>query len=175
MAAFIALLRAVNVGGTGKLPMTDLKRLSEEAGFRAVRTFIASGNVVFESDGSEAEIKAALEAQLRDYSGKPIGVIVRSATEMAEVLANNPFPEGEPNRTVAIFLDDRPSPDALRTVVGRQGEELRLGAREIYVHYGEGMGRSKLRIPAARDGTARNMNTIAKLANMAAEPGPSRR
>jgi uncharacterized protein (DUF1697 family) len=62
MQAFVALLRAVNVGGTGKLPMTDLRRLCEDAGFRAVRTYIASGNVVFESESTETEIKAALES-----------------------------------------------------------------------------------------------------------------
>ena len=139
------------------------------------RRFLASGNVVFEGDGPEAAVKAALEAELRDYAGKPVGVVVRSAAEMAEVLAANPFPDREPNRTVAIFLDGAPRADALETVAGRQGEEVRLGAREIYVHYGEGMARSKLRIPAARDGTARNMNTIAKLASLAAERGAVRR
>ena len=131
MAVFIALLRAVNVGGTGRLPMTDLKRLCERAGFRAVGAFLASGNVVFEGDGPEAAVKTALEAELRDYAGKPVGVVVRSAAEMAEVLAANPFPDREPNRTVAIFLDGAPRADALETVAGRQGEEVRLGAREI--------------------------------------------
>ena len=169
MIVFIALLRAVNVGGTGKLAMSNLKSLCESAGFQAVCTFIASGNVVFESEGSEAEVKAALEAKLRAYAGKPVGVLVRTAAQMAEVLANNPFPEAAPNRTVAVFLDEAPTPDALEAVVGQQAEELRLGAREIYVHYGDGMARSKLRIPAARAGTARNMNTVAKLASMAAD------
>ena len=84
MPVFVVLLRAVNVGGTGKLPMSELKRLCEKAGFRNVRTYIASGNVVAERDGSEAEAKAALEAELRAYAGKPVGVIVRTAAEMAE-------------------------------------------------------------------------------------------
>jgi uncharacterized protein (DUF1697 family) len=169
MPVFIALLRAVNVGGTGKLPMGDLKRLCEKAGFRNVRTYIASGNVVTERDGSEAEAKAALEAELEAYAGKPVGVIVRTAAEMAGVAANNPFRDRPASRTVAIFLDHRPSRDALKVVKGRANEEVRLGAREIYVHYPDGIGRSKLRIPAAHDGTARNMNTVAKLAAMAAE------
>jgi len=60
----------------------------------------------------------------------------------------------------------------LEALSGRQGEELRLGVREIYVHYGDGMARSKLRVPAASHGTARNMNTVAKLAAMDAEPIP---
>jgi len=169
MPVFVVFLRAVNVGGTGKLPMSELKRLCEKAGFRKVRTYIASGNGVAERDGSEAEAKAALEAELKAYAGKPVGVIVRSATEMAEVVAKNPFPDRAANRTVAIFLDRAPAADALSRVTGQTNEKLRLGAREIYVHYPDGIGCSKLMIPAARDGTARNMNTIARLAAMAAE------
>jgi uncharacterized protein (DUF1697 family) len=166
MPVFVVLLRAVNVGGTGKLPMGDLKRLCEKAGFQNVRTYIASGNVVAERDGAEA--KAALEAELGAYAGKPVGVIIRTAAEMARVVADNPFPERPASRTVAIFLDHAPPADALKDVKGQANEELRLGAREIYVHYPDGIGRSKLRIPAAGDGTARNMNTVAKLAAMAA-------
>ncbi len=169
MPVFVVLLRAINVGGTGKLPMSDLKRLCEKAGFRNVRTYIASGNVVAERDGSEAEAKAALEAELRVHAGKPVGVIVRTAAEIAKVAAANPFPDRAANYTVATFLDRAPAHDALKDAKGQANEEMRLGAREIYVHYPDGMGRSKLRIPAARDGTARNMNTVAKLAAMAAE------
>jgi uncharacterized protein (DUF1697 family) len=168
MTVFVALLRAVNVGGTGKLPMSDLERLCEKAVFRNVRTYIASGNVVAEREGPEDEAKAALEAELQSYAGKPVGVIVRTGAEMAAIVANNPLPDQAASRTVAIFLDNVP-PDALKDVRGQANEELRLGAREIYVHYPDGIGRSKLRIPAAGSGTARNMNTVAKLAAMAAE------
>jgi uncharacterized protein (DUF1697 family) len=169
MSSFVALLRAVNVGGTGKLPMSELKAMCEELGFVAVRTFIASGNVVFTSRKSESAIKAALEKRLEAYAGAPVGVLVRSAAEMAQVAADNPFPKAAPNRTVAIFLDKPPPADALAGIRGRMNEELRLGRREIYVHYGDGMGTSKLVIPAAKTGTARNMNTVATLAEMAAE------
>ena len=77
MNAYIALLRAVNVGGTGKLPMTELKAMCETAGFKSVRTYIASGNVVFASTKSESQVKVALEAALAKYAGKPVGVMVR--------------------------------------------------------------------------------------------------
>jgi uncharacterized protein (DUF1697 family) len=169
MASFVALLRAVNVGGTGKLPMSDLKAICEELGFTAVRTYIASGNVVFASRKSEAAVKAALEKRLAAYAGKAVGVLVRSAAEMAQVSADNPFPKAAPNRTMAIFLDEPPPKDTLAAVRGRKDEEIGLGKREIYVHYGDGMGQSKLVIPAAKAGTARNMNTVAVLAKMAAE------
>lgn len=168
MKPYIALLRAVNVGGTGKLPMVELKAMCEAAGFEQVKTYIASGNVVFKAVGGEAAVKAALEKRLQAYAGKPVGVLVRSPDEMAAVLAANPFADKPPNRTVAIFLDDAPPRDALEAVSHRQNEDLHLGHREIYVHFGDGMADSKLKIPAAVKGTARNMNTVAKLAQMAA-------
>ena len=169
MTAFIALLRAVNVGGTGKLQMSELKAMCEELGFGQVKTYIASGNVVFTSRKSEAAIKSALEKRLQAYAGKPVGVAVRSAAEMAQILADNPFPRAKPDRTVAIFLDDKPPKDTLSSVRGQKAEEIKLGRREIYVHYGDGMGQSKLVIPAAKAGTARNLNTVATLAEMAAK------
>lgn len=168
MTAYVALLRAVNVGGTGKLPMSDLKAICEAQGFEAVRTFIASGNVVFRSAKSEAAVKAALETALQAYADKPVGVCVRTAQEMAAVLAANPFPKAAPNRVVAIFLDAAPRAGMLEEAKGVGGEEMALGTREIYVHYGEGMAGSKLRIPGASAGTSRNINTIRKLAEMAA-------
>jgi uncharacterized protein (DUF1697 family) len=169
MGAFVALLRAVNVGGTGKLPMSDLKAICEELGFAAISTYIASGNVVFGCRKSEAAIKIALEKRLQAYAGKPVGVLVRTAAEMARVLADNPFPKAAPNRTMAVFLDRAPPADTLSNMRGQRDEEIRLGRREIYIHYGEGMAKSKLVIPAAKTGTARNMNTVATLARMAAE------
>ena len=168
MTTFIALLRAVNVGGAGKLPMSELRAMCEAAGFSRARTYIASGNVVFDSEEDEAAVKARLERALEDYVAKPVGVLVRTGSEMAAVLAANPFPAALPNRLVAIFLDRAPPPDALALASGIADEQLALGRREIYVHYPSGMGRSKLKVPAARDGTARNMTTVATLAAWAA-------
>lgn len=171
MTKYVALLRAINVGGTGKLPMADLKSMCEDAGFAHVQTYIASGNVVFESKAAEAKVKAELEKRLHAYTGKPMGVVVRTAAEMAAVVKANPFPEAPPNQSVAIFLDKPPPADALDHAVHVNDEKMRLGTREIFVHYRSGMGRSKLRIPAAKAGTMRNMNTIAKLAEMAGKIG----
>jgi uncharacterized protein (DUF1697 family) len=168
MPAYVALLRAVNVGGTGKLPMAELKAMCIAAGFSKVQTYIASGNVVFSSRHSEAAVRKTLEKKLQAYAGKPVAVVVRTVDEMKAVLKSNPFPRSPPRSTVAIFLNDPPPSDALDRITGLNDEEVRLGRREIYVAYGAGMGRSKLRIPAARAGTARNINTIAKLAELAA-------
>lgn len=169
MNTWVALLRAVNVGGTGKLPMAELRAMCEAVGFGDVRTYIASGNVVLRSDASEMQVKACLEARLQVYAGRPVGVIVRGATEMAAVLAANPFPDALRNRNVVVFLDASPPADTLATLVHCNGEEIVLGNREIHVHYGEGMAESKLRIPAAKSGTSRNMNTVARLVAMANE------
>ncbi|MGA7776440.1 MAG: DUF1697 domain-containing protein [Paraburkholderia sp.] len=163
MTAYVALLRAVNVGGTGKLPMPELRAMCEAVGFAKVRTYIASGNVVFESKLAEASVKAKLERALETYAGKPVGVLVRTGAELAAVLASNPFTSAPPNRTVVIFIDKAPPANVLASVSGQQSEEIGLGTRELYVHYANGIGQSKLKIPLASTGTARNMNTIAKL------------
>ena len=171
MPTYVALLRAVNVGGTGKLPMSDLKALCERAGFARVETYIASGNVVFEAEATEAAVRTTLEAALAEYAGQPVGVLIRTAGELAGILAGNPFPAAPPNRTMAIFLNDSPSDAAQDRITGQKNEEIALGAREIYVYYPDGMADSRLKIPAAAIGTARNMNTVARLVAMAASRG----
>jgi len=168
MTAYVALLRAVNVGGTGKLPMATLRQMCEEAGFAKARTYIASGNVVFGSEASEAEVKSALAGRLEIHAGRPVGVVIRSAEEMADVVVRNPFPDEPGNRTMVLFVDDPLPADAFHGVSGRQDELLVLGRREIYIFYGNGLGNSRLRIPAAAKGTTRNMTTVAMLAEMAA-------
>jgi uncharacterized protein (DUF1697 family) len=166
MTRYVGLLRAVNVGGTGKLTMADLRAMCAEIGLTDVATYIASGNVVFSSDLGADAVKAALGARLAEYAGKPVHVMVRTAGEIAEVLACNPF-EGAPgNKVVTVFLDDAPAVDALDHAVHVKTEVMALGIREIYVHYVDGQGTSKLKIPAALVGTARNMNTVATLVEM---------
>lgn len=168
MKTFIAFLRAVNVGGTGKLPMSDLRTLCEEIGFEDVKTYIASGNLVFKSNKNAKTIKALLESKLRDYAGKDVSAIVRSASELQRVLEENPFPDKKPNFTVALFLDKKPPKDTLSQVTGQVDEEIQLGQREIFVYYRSGVGSSKLKFPAQKIGTARNFNTIKKMVNLAA-------
>ncbi len=164
---YIALLRAVNVGGTGKLAMVDLRQICADAGFTGARTYIAIGNVVFTADVSRAQVKVALESRLEAHTGKPVGVVLRTSAEMARVLAGNPFRDAAPNRVIVLFLDQPPPDDAAETARGFKNEEIALGEREIYVHYPDGQGPSKLVIPAAATGTGRNLNTVAKLAEMA--------
>lgn len=168
MTGYVALLRAVNVGGTGKLPMATLTDMCETLGFGKVKTYIASGNVVFQSDGSEDRIRSALEEQLHAYAGKSVGVIVRTAAEIADTLARNPFADSPGNRVMALFVDGALSAASLDGITGITNEQVRLGARELFVLYPDGMANTRIRIPSAKHGTARNMNTVAKLAEMAA-------
>ena len=168
LATYVGLLRAVNVGGTGKLPMAELCRLCGGCGFGRVRTYIASGNVVFDAEASEAEAQALLQSALQDYAGRPVGVLVRSGEEVAAVLAANPYAERPPNLVHVTFLNEPPAVDALAGVSGRVNEEIAMGRRELYVFYPQGQGSSKLKLPVAKVGTARNINTVAKLAEMAA-------
>ena len=165
MTAWAALLRAVNVGGNNKLPMAELRALCEELGFERVQTYIASGNVVFASARCKADLRAALEAAIFERYAKHLGVLVRSAAELAAVVAGNPWPSRPGNRVVAIFID---APLSLDGITGQRGETIALGPRALYVDYHDGMADTRLRIPAAKLGTARNLNTVTKLAEMTA-------
>ncbi|MFM5924308.1 MAG: DUF1697 domain-containing protein [Novosphingobium sp.] len=165
MTGWVALLRAVNVGGTGKLPMAELKVLGEALGLEQVRTYIASGNLIFASHRTEPELREAIEGALEQQYGKRIGVLVRSAAELSGLVAGNPWPDRPGNRVVVLFTDGEVRLEGVRN----QGQEkLLAGPRAIFIDYGNGMADSKLVIPAAKTGTARNMNSVAKLAELAA-------
>ena len=167
MTVFIALLRAINVGGTGKLAMKDLSALCVELGFAEVRTYIQSGNVIFQSRLSEPAIRSKLEQALTEKLGKPVDVVLRTAAELRAVLEANPFPRAEPAKVGVYFQSEPVKKGLLDEVVAPGGEEVRAGKREIYVHFPHGMGRSKLKLPAGGR-TARNLNTVAKLVELAA-------
>jgi len=166
MAIFIALLRAINVGGTGTLAMTDLKSLCEGLGLTDVRTYIQSGNVVFGCAWAEGHIKAAFETALLTRLGKRIDVLVRSATEMSTVLNRNPFPSAQGNKVSVLFFNQALKKAAVAAITIPDNEEIRLAGREVYVHYPKGMGQSKLKLSSLGISTARNINTVAKLVEM---------
>ncbi|NJM84206.1 MAG: DUF1697 domain-containing protein [Tabrizicola sp.] len=168
MRTLIALLRAVNVGGTGKLPMAELRTMAEAAGLADVRTYIQSGNLVFSTSDELPAVTAALVKRLQDHAGKPVGVVVRTAGEMRQVLDANPFAHADPRKVAVLFLDTSPPTDAVATARGQADEEIALGRREIFIHYPSGMGQSKLKLAAMSHGTMRNMNTVARLAELAA-------
>ena len=171
MTAYVALLRGVNLIGRSTLKMADLKAIAEELKLEKARTYIASGNLLFASDRAEEPLRRALEKALQAHMSKDVRVMLRTAKEMAEVVKANPFTDQAGNSVQAFFMNEQPPKDMLETVRNRADDErIATGPREVFVAYGErGIGRSRLRIPAAEAGTARNMNTVAKLAELARE------
>ena len=168
MKTHVALLRGVNLGGR-QLKMEDLRRIAAEIGLDSPQTYIASGNLLFRSSEDEAHLKRKLESAILSHMSASVAVMIRDADELAETVKANPFADQPPNRVVAIFLDEKPPKDTLEGAKNVNDERMALGRREIYVHFPSGQGQSKLKIDAALKGTARNMNTIAKLAQLARE------
>ncbi len=168
MTAYVALIRAVNVSGTGKLPKEELKAIGEACGFGNCRTFINSGNLLFTTNLHETEIKAGMEQRVSDYLGKATPVYVRSAAEMADAVRHDPFTDDKASRRFAHFIDERPAQAMLDEARDVAGERMALGPRLIYVSYGEGIAKTRLKLPAVKRGSARNMNSVARMAELLA-------
>jgi uncharacterized protein (DUF1697 family) len=164
LKTYVAFLRGINVGGRSKLAMNELRSLCEKLGLEQVRTYIQSGNIIFQSLRAEAVLAVELETSLQKRMGKRIAVAIRTSDELEQVLRKNPFQKAEPSRVGVMFFAKRIRKDFLDGVSTSTGEELKLSRREVYINYPNGMGRSKLKLPKeAEEGTVRNMNTVRKL------------
>jgi uncharacterized protein (DUF1697 family) len=178
MTAMICMLRGVNVGGHNKIKMDALRILFASLGLENPRTLIQSGNIIF---GSRQKDETALARRIGAAIEKTFGiraeVILRTAAEMADVIARNPFAGRagiEPNRLVVTFLAGNPDPETGGRIskLPTTPEELHFSGRELYVYFPNGISGSKL--PAAAidkalkiPGTARNWNTVCKLLELA--------
>ncbi|MGE5563085.1 MAG: DUF1697 domain-containing protein [Bacillota bacterium] len=171
MTSYVALLRGVNLIGKSALKMADLKAIADELKLGNARTYIASGNLLFTSSEPEEKLRRLLEKALHEHMGKEVRVMLRTAAEMEKVVRANPFADEPASNVQVFFMNGGPPSDLLATVRNKADDErIAAGPREVFVAYGErGIGRSRLRIPAAEEGTARNMNTVAKLAELARE------
>jgi len=163
------LLRAVNVGGI-QLKMADLKALLADEGFEAPETLLASGNAVVGAKAAPETVERQVEAALKARLGLATEVFVRDRAELEAVIAANPFEAfaaESPSKLMAVFLKGDPPADlAPLRRYALSGEEIAPGPRCLYITYPEGAGRSKLagaRHEASK-GTARNWNTVRKLA-----------
>jgi uncharacterized protein (DUF1697 family) len=165
---YIAFLRAVNVGGTGKLPMPLLKQFCEDLNFSNVKTYIASGNVIFKTNLPPNEIKQQLEAKLEIFFTKKIEVFIRDINQMREILVQNPFEKCAPNRVICNIIDDLPN-DVMNGIKNQKQEEIIKTQNAIFIHYGEGMADSRLLLPWFKMATGRNINTITKIVAMLEE------
>jgi uncharacterized protein (DUF1697 family) len=175
--AVIALLRGVNVGGRVRVPMAELRDVAAGLGLADVRTYVQSGNLVFRSPTGDASgLTAALEARIAERFGHPVRVIARTVGEFAEAVAANPFRDEAVDGTKVhvVFLESAPPADVVaRLDPGRSPlDTFVVLGRELYVHYPDGAGRSKLTLDYVERvlevaATARNWNTVTKLLAMA--------
>jgi uncharacterized protein (DUF1697 family) len=177
MTVFVSLLRGINVGGRTLIRMDRLRAVYESLGLAAVRTHLQSGNAVFREEGTDtAQLKVKLEDAIEGSVGFRPAVLVRTAAELAQAVARNPFPqqgEADPSHLLVMFLAETPDAAAshrlAEAMFGR--EAFRLSGRELYLHYPDGIGRSKLTNAVIEKrletvGTARNWNTVTKLLEM---------
>jgi len=172
MAIYVALLRGVNVG-QNILKMDRLREVCSAMKLRNARTYVQSGNLVFEGQGSAAHWSEALERKLAGETRLPVTVIVRTAAEMGKVLAGNPFLRGkgiDTTRLHVTFLQDAPARSAVEALgkVNAGADRFQWAGKEIYLHCPDGYGRSKLANSAIEKilslrATTRNWNTVKKL------------
>lgn len=162
MTTYVCLLRGVNVGGNKKVKMEDLRRTFESLGYTNVRTVLQSGNVLFDAKAKPRDLES--------HVGTP--VVLRTTDEIRKIIAANPFPkeaEDDPGHLLVVFLSaPLPSDEVLRKTA-RPAEKFVVKGKEIYIHFGEGAGRSKLAASLTEKKlgvvpTARNWNTVGKLA-----------
>lgn len=166
----VALLRGVNLGGR-KVVMSELRAVCQEAGFTSVETVIASGNLVLGSKFKGARLENLLEVVIKSGLGLDTDVYVRGAAELDTIIAANPFKtfaRTNPNFLVVYFMRAKASATELEAMekTALTGEEWVQGENCLYIKFPKGQGVSKLKLPKL--GTARNWNTVMKLAAMAA-------
>jgi len=171
---YVALLRAVNVGGK-ILAMSALRDFASGLGLDDAKTLLQSGNLIFTVSGkSPTACEALLESKAPKQLGMAVECLVRSGPELAAIIAENPFPKEakqDPAHLLVVFLKDEPSAAAVATLAAaiKGRETIKAVGRQLYVVYPDGIGRSKLTISVIEKnletrGTGRNWNTALKLA-----------
>jgi len=172
------LLRAVNVSGANRVPMAELRTLmNDHAGFGAVSTYIASGNVICDTPADHAAGCAQVRTLIHEAFGVDTPVILRTHDDLVRALGENPFPDAEADKMLhAMFLEGEPRPDAVETLTARlqPGERIALRGIDLWIDFGAGgVHSSKLTRPVLDRalgvaGTARNLRTVQKLAELTA-------
>lgn len=169
---WVALLRGVNVGGGNKVPMADLRALCEGLGWQDVQSYIASGNLVFRTNGAAEGLADTLRGVMSQKMGVDVPVLVLSAEAVAQALADCPFQPEKGNLCHVFFLWADPVMDWEAYETYRiESEELAVQGKVAWLHTPEGFGRSKLaeklgKVITDTDMTGRNLNTLHKLVEM---------
>jgi len=178
MPVVVSLLRSVNVGGHNKIKMDALRELYASLKLRNPQTYVQSGNVVFFAEDRDlVPLARRIELAIERRFGIRPGVILRTAAELRDVVARNPFASRsgiEPSKLLVTFLASHPSAEARSKLhaLKTDPEELHIDGREMYTYFPNGMARPKLSWPLvertlAIPGTGRNWNTVTKLLEMA--------
>lgn len=175
MGVWVALLRGVNVSGAGKLPMAGFRAMLADMGLGAVRTYIQSGNVVFESEWPAADLEAAIRDAVAARFGFAPETFVLTAEEITAALIAHPFAGADPKFVHVCFLRETPAPDvAALQALALSGDGWHIGPCRFTLHTPGGYGTSKLaeRLPRLlpQPMTARNLRTLAALRDMIAHP-----
>jgi uncharacterized protein (DUF1697 family) len=180
METCVLLLRGINVGGKGSLPMKELAAVLGKLGCRNVKTYIQSGNAVFQHENADlSKLAGQIGAGIRKRRGFAPHVLVLDRKAFQTILAKNPFPEAEsdPKSLHVGFLDAVPAKPDLEKLesLRKKTERFRLIGKVFYLHAPEGVGRSKLAAASEKalgvPMTDRNWNTVAKLMEMLRESG----
>lgn len=174
MTTWIAFIRGINVGGKNIVRMAALRDALADAGLQNVRTYIQSGNVVFESAARSAKRLAAEIADVVEAaSGVATAVQVLSKSKLEAIVARNPYPDAQDNRVHFLFLDAAaraPDLDGLEAALA-PSETYVLASDVFYLHAPDGIGRSKLAARAEKllgvRGTGRNWRTAKKILALA--------
>lgn len=172
MPVYVSLLRGINVGGNKRIKMADLRKLYQELGFHNPQTLLASGNAIFSTDIRDHDkITESIEKAIGNTYDFDVPIILRTASDWERIIENNPFAGRDDvagNRLIVLCLNNPPQADTFETFMNEHdtGEEIHLVGNELYIHYGDGMGKSKLVIDSKLDitSTGRNWNTVEKIA-----------
>jgi uncharacterized protein (DUF1697 family) len=169
VATYVAFLRGVNLGPNNKISMPALRAMAEDLGYTDVETYINSGNLIISSPKEAATVEREIANAIKDTFGGPIDVAVRTPAELKKLLAENPYPDGNPSQVTVAFLIKAPAADAKQKVaaVAKDYEPFTFSGQQVYVNYSQGIGRSKLAEKFSAivgvSSTVRNIRTLEKV------------
>jgi uncharacterized protein (DUF1697 family) len=169
VATYVAFLRGVNLGPNNKIPMPALRTMAEDLGYTDVATFINSGNLIVSSPNKAATVEQEISKAIKDTFGRSIDVTVRTPAQLKKVLAENPYPDGNPSQVTVAFLTKAPAKDAKDRVaaVAKNHEPFAFARQEVYVNYSQGIGKSKLAEKFSDiigvSSTVRNIRTVERV------------
>lgn len=176
MSSYVAFLRGINVGGHRQIKMADLQRMCKALGLGRVQTYIQSGNVLFESEEERESLSRRIEAQIEATFGFDVPVVLRTADELEQIIADCPFVAGDGESLHVALLADAPSQAGVDQLAAFDTgvDQYRMVGREVYLLFRQPSHKSKLTNAVLEKklgvaSTARNWQTMTKLAALASD------